>query len=225
MKHQMSAIVLGVLLGSAVSSLAAQTSKSADWVPVDQDAWTIVMGEPQAHFFLAQEDLSMKDTKAAAAEIRRADTFLKIQEKRLAVASKQLSDLAKDIESGKVVSSKEVEDTFNRAVSVLDHRQNLIPVMAGADTMYIDESDYHLARAKSSLKKKDNKAAAGDIRKAVAYLKLKAAHASEKTKSELSSSAAELEQLAKKVEDGSVTGAKDVDQAFKRARKAVRRAL
>jgi hypothetical protein len=41
------------------------------------------MEEPQAHLLRAQEDLSNKDVKGAAAEIRMAGTFLKIQEKRL----------------------------------------------------------------------------------------------------------------------------------------------
>jgi hypothetical protein len=217
--------MLGVLFGIVVSAPAAEVSKSADWVPVDQDVWAIFMEEPQMHLLRAQEDLAKKDVKAAANEIRRADTFLKIQEKRLAVSSRQLSDLAKDIESGKVASAKEVEGTFNRAVSVLDHHQTMIPVMTGADALFLDEADYHLTQAKSSLKKKDNKAAAGDIRKATAYLKLKAVHAGEKAKSDLLASASELEALARKVEEGSVTAGKDVDQAFERARKAVRRAL
>jgi phage terminase Nu1 subunit (DNA packaging protein) len=154
-----------------------------------------------------------------------AGTFLKIQEKRLAVSSEQLNELAKDIESNKVHSSKEVEDTFSRAISALDHQQAMIPVMAGANTLYMDEADYHLARAKARLNKKDNKAAAGDIRKAEAYLKLKAVHASEKTKAGLVASAAELEDLAGKVESGAVTEAKDLEEVFKRAHKAVRNAL
>jgi hypothetical protein len=118
-----------------------------------------------------------------------------------------------------------VENTFNTAVGALDHRQAVIPVLSGAETLYIDEADYHLTQAKSRLKKKDNKAAAGDIRKAEAYLKLKAVHAGEKTKRELLASAAELEDLAKKAEVGTDSAAKDVDEAFKRAHKAVRSAL
>jgi phage terminase Nu1 subunit (DNA packaging protein) len=221
MKHQLAGIMLSVLFWSAVSAPTAQASQSADWVPVDQDVWTIFTEEPQAHLARAQEDLSSKDTKAAATEIRKAGTFLKIQQKRLAVSSRQLNELAKDIDSGKVVSAKEVEDTFNRAVSVLDYHQTLIPVMEGADTLYSDETDYHLAQAKSRLNKKDNKAAAGDIRKAAAYIKLKAVHAGEKAKSTLLASAAELGELARKVDEGESIAAKDLEKAFKRAHAAV----
>ena len=56
-------------------------------------------------------------------------------------------------------------------------------------------------------------------------MKLKAVHAGEKAKSELLASAAELETLAGKVETGGATVEKDLDQAFARARKAVRNAL
>jgi hypothetical protein len=225
MNRRAGVIVVGMFFGSMVSAAVAQAPKSADWLPVDENAWAIVMEEPQAHLLRAQEDLSNKDVKGAAAEIRMAGTFLKIQEKRLAVSSEQLNELAKGVESNNVSSPKEVEYEFNRAVSVLDYRQALVPVMEGTDTLYIDEADYHLAQAKSRLKKKEHKAAAGDIRKAAAYLKLKALHGGEKAKSELSSSVVELEELARKVEDGSVTAAEDLDQAFERARKAVRRVL
>lgn len=223
------AMALGVLFATVAAAAVAPAAatpaaSSADWMPVDQDVWTIMMEEPQAHLLRAREDLTMKDRKGAAAEIRRADTFLKIQERRLAVSSRQMSRLAKDIESGKVISPKKVDVTFDRAVAVLDQRQTMVPIMTGADALYIDEADYHLAQAKSRLNKKDNKTAAGDIRKAEAYLKLKAVHAGEKAKIALSSSAAELETLAGKVEGGSVTVAKDLDQAFASAHKAVRRA-
>ena len=225
MKYLASMLVLGLMFGNAPRASAAPATNSADWLPVDQDVWTLLMAEPQAHLLSAQEDLANKDIKDAAAEIRMAGTFLKIQEKRLGASSEQLNELAKRIESNKVISSTEVEDTFSRAISALDHQQAMIPVMAGADTLYTDEADYHLAHAKARLNKKDNKGAAADIRTAEAYLKLKAVHAGEKTKAELVASAAELEDLAGKVESGAVTEAKDLEEASKRARKAVRSAL
>lgn len=224
MKIHASEIVLGILFAARFSA-AAPATNSAGWMPVDQDVWSVLMEEPQAHLARAQEALANKDPKGAAKEIRRANTFLKIQEKRLAASSVQLSDLANDVETGRIADAKIIDEIVNKAVSALDQRQNLIPVMAGADTLYVDEANYHLGQAKSSWIKKDGKAAAGDIRKAAAYLKLKAVHAEEKTKSELLASAAELQDLALKVEAGTVTAAKDLDDAFARARKAVRGAL
>jgi hypothetical protein len=221
MKNRMAAIMSGVLLGIAVPAPAAPVPNSADWLPVDQDVWTLFTEEPQAHLSRAHEDLSKNDTKDAAAEIRRADTFLKIQEKRLAESSRQLTDLAKDIESGQIVSAKEVEVSFNSAVGVLDYHQPMIPVMTGTDGLFVDEADYHLAQAKSRLKKKDNKAAVGEIRRAAAYLKLKAVHAEGKMLSELLASAAELGELGQKVDEGESIVAKDLEKAFKRAHEAV----
>jgi hypothetical protein len=225
MKLKTSGIIAGVLLGGPILAQGARAVQLADWLPVDQDVWTIMMEEPQAHLLRAQEDLSNKDVKGAATEIRLAGTFLKLQEKKLAASSEQLNELAKGVESNQVASSKEVEETFNRAISALDQRQALIPVISGADTMYVDEADYHMAQAKKRLKKNDNKAAAGDIRRAEAYLKLEAVHAGEKAKGELLSSAAELEALAVSVEAGGQTAEKDLDRAFSRARKAVRSVL
>jgi hypothetical protein len=225
MELRTSGIITGVLLASLTLAQGAKAVQLADWLPVDQDVWSIMMEEPQAHLLRAQEDLSNKDVKGAAAEIRMAGTFLKLQEKRLAVSSEQLNELAKGIESNKVASPKEVEETFNRAVSALDQRQALIPVITGVDALYVDEADYHMAQAKKRLHKKDSKAAAGDIRTAEAYLKLKAVHASEKAKGELLSSAAELEALAVRVEAGGEIAEKDMDRAFSRAREAVRRVL
>jgi len=225
MKPRKRLIALGVLLGVAASVSTAQATKPADWVPVDRDVWSVLMNAPQMHIMHAQIYLSQKDAGAAAAEIRRAGTFLKIQEKRLAAASQLLSNLANDVESGIVVSPRDVEVTANWAVSVLDYHQALIPVIADVDTLYADETDYHLAQAQSSLKYKDNKTAAADIRKAKAYLKLKAVHAGEKAKSELLASAAELNALARKMKAGGAAAGQDVEQAFERARKVVRRAL
>ena len=72
---------------------------------------------------------------------------------------------------------------------------------------------------------RDNKTAVMDIRKAMAYLKLKAVHAGKEAKIDLLAFAAELEALARKVEAGGGAAGQDVDQAFERARKAVRRVL
>jgi hypothetical protein len=218
-------LAAGTLFVSAACASAAPAANSADWLPVDQNVWTILMDEPQAHLLRAQEDLSNKDVKAAAAEIRLADTFLKLQEKRLEASSERLNELAKGVESNKIASPKEVEDAFSKAIAVLDYRQNMIPVMEGADDLYLNEADYHLAQAEQRLKKEDGKGAAADMRKASAYLRLKAVRAGEDAKRALESSAVELEALAEKAERGGASAARDMDSAFARARKAVRGVL
>lgn len=227
MKHRMNEIVSGVLFVSVVSAAVAApaTTRSADWLPVDQDVWAVMMEAPQAHLLRAKEDVALNDFKGAAKEIRMANSYLFMRERMIGQSHQQLDGMANRIQSGKLVSPKDLDDAFSSAGRVLDYRMALVPVMSGADTLYRDEADYHLAQAKKHLNKKDNKSAAGDIRKAEAYLKLKAVHAGEKAKSDLSTSAAELEGLAGKVETGADLAAKDIEQAFDRAHKAVRSAL
>ena len=75
MKHCKSLIVLGVLLGVTASASAAQAAKPADWVPVDQDAWAVLMNAPQMHLLRAQTYLSQKDAGAAAADPDVAPSF------------------------------------------------------------------------------------------------------------------------------------------------------
>jgi hypothetical protein len=220
MNRRITKIGLYLLPFAGAASIWAMPSP---WVPVDQDAWTLAMEEPQNHFMRAQDDLSRKDAKGAANEMRLAGSFLQIQEMRLEASVKQLNDLANDIESGEVVSAREANDSFSSAVRVLDQRQAFLPVIEGADVMYMDEADYHLAQAKIFLDQKDNKKSAGDIRRAAAYLKLKAVHVGEDTRKELAASAAILEELARKVEAGGAVAVADLDKGFERARKAMRR--
>jgi hypothetical protein len=223
MKYIAGAFVLGIMCAAAKA--ASSAAASTDWKPVDQDVWAILMAEPQAHMLSAKEDLAADDRKDAAAEIRLAGNFLMIQEKRLDASSRQLDRLSKDVENGVAVSSAQVDETFGSAIAALDHQQSMIPVMAGAETIYEDEAAYHLTQAQSHLNQKQDKLAAGEIRKATAYLKLKALHAGMETKVELQSSASDLDRLADKLDAGTATEAKNFEAAFARANKAVRSAL
>ena len=228
MPHRFVAAVLALglfSLGSAAAVAAAPAPNSADWVQVDNDVWTLFIQESQTHLLRAQEDLSQKDVKTAAAEIRMAAASLKIQEKRLAASAEQLNELAKGVESNEFNSPKEVKDAFGKAASILDHRQTFLPFIEGADVTYMNEANYHLAQAKALLKKQDDKGAAGAIVQAAVYLKLKAVHADERTKRELVSSDAELAELARALKAGGAAETKDMDVIFERARQAVRRAL
>ncbi len=225
MKRITGAFVLGCIMIRASGASAAAAANPSDWQPVDQDVWAILMAEPQAHLLSAKEDLAGNEPKEAAAEIRLAGNFLRIQEMRLAASSQGLNRLAKEIEAGVVVSSAQVDATFGSAMSALDHRQGMIPVMTGAETIYEDEASYHLAQAKIHLARKQEKLAAGDIRKAAAYLKLKALRAGQETQAGLLASATELERLADTLDAGAASDAQDVEAAFARAKKAVRSAL
>jgi hypothetical protein len=82
---------------------------------------------------------------------------------------------------------------------------------------FVDSPGEHFHKARQSFLKKDFKAAAEDIRKGAAFLRLQAARATNEGKKGLMASVAELEKLANDVEKGTVTSAKTLDRAFARA--------
>jgi hypothetical protein len=79
---------------------------------------------------------------------------------------------------------------------------------------FVDSPGEHFHKARQSFLKKDFKAAAEDIRKGAAFLRLQAARATTEGKKGLMASVAELEKLANDVEKGTVTSAKTLDRAF-----------
>jgi hypothetical protein len=87
-----------------------------------------------------------------------------------------------------------------------------------------DEHENYFQKAHQAVLKKNYKAAAADIRKAVAFLKLDAAVAAGEAKKALTDSVNELEKLADDMGKGGVTSAKALEQAFARADYALAKA-
>jgi len=84
-----------------------------------------------------------------------------------------------------------------------------------------DKSEEHFHKARASFLKRDTKAAAAEIRKEAAFLKLEASHATGQAKKALTASVRELEKLAEGVEKGTVTSGQDLRRAFARAVRAL----
>jgi len=84
-----------------------------------------------------------------------------------------------------------------------------------------DEPQQHFRAAHEGFVKKDLKAAAAEIRKGAAFLRLEAARATGASKDALAASVKELDSLAGKVESGGVTAASDLEHAFARAEHAL----
>ena len=74
-------------------------------------------------------------------------------------------------------------------------------------TVFVDAPGEHFHKARQNFLKKDYKAAAEEIRKGAAFMKLQAARATSEGKKVLTVSIGELEMLAKDVEQGTVTSA------------------
>jgi len=86
---------------------------------------------------------------------------------------------------------------------------------------FVESPGEHFHKARQSFLKKNYKAAAEEIRKSVAFMKLEEARADAEGKKLLTASIDELEKLAKDVEQGSVTSAATLNQAFARAHHAL----
>ena len=84
-----------------------------------------------------------------------------------------------------------------------------------------DEPGAQFHQAHESFLKKDYKAAASHIRKAVGFMKLEAAGATDKGEKDLTASVHELEKLAGDVEKGVISSSRDLSQAFANAHRAL----
>jgi len=88
-------------------------------------------------------------------------------------------------------------------------------------TVFVDAPGEHFHKAQQSFIKKDYKAAAEEIRKGAAFMKLQAGRATAEGKKGLTESIDELEKLATDVEKGTVTSAVTLNHAFARAHHAL----
>jgi len=86
---------------------------------------------------------------------------------------------------------------------------------------FVDEPGEKFHKARQSFLKKDYKAAAEEIRKGAAFMKLQAARATAEGKKVLTVSIDELEKLATDGEKGTVTSAATLNNAFARAHHAL----
>lgn len=84
-----------------------------------------------------------------------------------------------------------------------------------------DEPSAYFYQAHENFMKKDFKAAARDLRKAAAFVKLESSRATAEGKKGLVSSYNELEKLADGVEKGTTTSVKDLESVFARAHQAL----
>jgi hypothetical protein len=89
--------------------------------------------------------------------------------------------------------------------------------------IFVEEPEQHFKKAHELFVKKDTKAAAHEIRKASAFLKLEAGRATGDSKQALEPSSRELDKLADDVEKGAVVSEKELRDAFARADVALAR--
>jgi hypothetical protein len=175
MKKTMLFVATSLLLAGVVSLQAAEPAKkeatkkeaaktgekpkaSPGWIVIEEDFWVPWRFEPIDWLHDARVHYRQKEEKAAANELRKAETWLKFAashalpetKKSLETAAADLGALANDIAQGKLV-------TANR----LDY------AMASADNAL---ARWHYFKAKDSLGRSDEKVAAQHLEAAARYL-------------------------------------------------------
>lgn len=103
------------------------------WMLVEEDIWVDFVDEPGEKFHKARENFLKKDYKAAATDIRKGTSFLKLQTARATKEGKvllmksvhELENLAKDVEQGAVTSAKTLDEAFARAHHALSRHHYL----------------------------------------------------------------------------------------------------
>lgn len=218
---------------TATASPAASTqtakaeikSKSpTDWYVVDDTQFIPVLDGLGEHMLAARNSFLKKDNKAAAMHVREGATFLTKEESKARAEDREklkatvtdLNTLAASLDKGAVKEVRQIDTAYAKAHQTDTER---LWVIADEQTWgpYIEEPDAHFSKAHDSFLKQDYKAAATEIRKAVAYVKLESGRAVTDSQKALNASAQELETLAKDVEKGTVKDVKKLDDTFARA--------
>lgn len=200
-------------------------SKSPDeWYVVDETQFIPVLDDLDRHMLAARDTFLKKDNKAAAMHVREGAAFLTKEEskareqdrERLKATVSDLNSLAADLDKGAVRDVKQIDRAYVKA-----HQADMESLWVIADEQawapYIEEPDAHFRKAHDDFVKKDYRAAATEIRKGEAYVKLERARATTDSQKALTGSAEELETLAKDVQKGTVKDVKKLDDAFARA--------
>jgi hypothetical protein len=97
------------------------------WLFARNPGWLPIMEAPQRHFKAARTALGRKDKKSAAAEIRKATAFLRLESVRaegdsrsaLDDAARKLEILSRDVESGTATDAAMLDHAFRNAQAAL----------------------------------------------------------------------------------------------------------
>lgn len=215
----------------AVQPAASPATAPEGWINYDKITYTPVVDDVSRHLEAARKALDAKDNPKAAAELRAAAEELKAQaaraddesrsvanedreqlaaarldrdtSRRLSVAARKVSSVAAAVDSGKITTEAGFDSAIDNAARADIERRWLV---ADVTTWYqaSKEPHRHFTGAAAAYARKDYKAAATDIRKAVSYLRLEANRATGAAKRDLDSSVAQLDRLADSAEKGAL---------------------
>jgi hypothetical protein len=219
------------------------TAKSpTDWIEYDDATYTPVLDDVSKALADARAALAKKDKAKAAEAMTTAARALEVQadragkidrqlaaadmklaretHARMAALTKKLDATAAQIKAGKVVTTTALDKTLDRAARADLERRWLVTDATGWYPV-ADEPQRHFGAAADDFAKKDFKAAATEVRKAAAYLRLESARAVGEAKKGLDAAGADLEKTARALDKGAVKVEKDMDQSFANANHAL----
>jgi len=204
--------------------------KTADeWIVVQNEDYIPVIDDVSRKLQSARKAFMMKDPAGAATDLRATAKLLSKEtssvssglKENIDAATKQLSELATDLDSRKTVGVKRFDAVIGTA-----HRADLATDWVVVDQSswypYIEEPDRHFRNAHQSLLGKDGEKAAQEIRKGEAFVKLEASRARGDVQHSLNLSAQELEKLAADMTNNRrERSIVEADQSFGRADRAL----
>ena len=133
---------------------AARADMERRWLVTDVTTWYPVSEEPQRHFTDAIAAYSKKDYKAAATDIRKATSYLRLQAGRATAEAKQelnssvaqLDTLAASVEKGAVKDEQSMAKAFAKADHALALQHRSMAAESWARKEY-DKAGYELKAA------------------------------------------------------------------------------
>ncbi len=235
-----------VLAQTAQPAVASATAKSlaprqpTDWVEYDTTTVTPVLDAVTGHLLAARKAIASNDNAAGAEALHaaalelnaQADRASKVEgsaaqvkaaketKQKLAALSRRLEKTAAQVKAGKVPTLAALDTQIGQAARAdLDRRW----LVSDVTTWYpvVEEPHRHLVAAMEAYGKKDYKAAAAEVHKAAAYVRLEAARAAGDTRVALLSLSADLDKVGRDIGKGTVKDAKWLENKFSRVEHAL----
>lgn len=181
---------------------AARADMERRWLVTDVTIWYPVSEEPQRHFGSAVEAYAKKDYQAAATEIRKATSYVRLEAGRATNEAKQalqssvaeLDKLAASVEKGAVKDKKAMEKAFSHA----NHALALA----------------HRAKAAESWTRKEYDKAGYELKAAAHGLESAAGWAGEEAKAGAAAAVADTKALGDKLASGATWAREEVAKGF-----------
>ncbi len=239
----------GATASSPAAAAATSTAKApvvakspTEWIEYDDATYTPVLDDVSQALANARTALAKKDNAKAAEAMTTAARALEAQadragrvdrqraaadmklaretHTRMVALTKKLDATAAQIKAGKVVSTGALDKTLDKAARADMERRWLVTDVTGWYPV-ADEPQRHFGAAVEAFAKKDYKAAATEVRKAAAYVRLESARAVGQAKTGLDAAGAGLEKTAQALDKGAIKAEKDLDTAFANANHAL----